>query len=98
MDNDMKGSLDRLMTEWKLSEDEKKFIGYSKTAVTADINHSSVLAQFFLTKQIEISTKEIIESNRLLGEAENNNSNKMQMLTWALVAVGALQAIAVIIN
>lgn len=98
MDVETIDSLNRLMDNWNLTSDEKKFIAYSNTATTADMNHSTVLAELFLTKQINLSTNAIINSNKLLAEAENENSKRMQKLTWALVIVGFLQVIATIVN
>jgi len=93
-----KETKDRLFEAYHLTEAEKNFIEYSKTAITKETNHSRVISTLILTKQLKSSTDEIIESNKLLAEAEDKNSKKMQWLTWALVGVGTLQAIAVLLQ
>lgn len=98
MDSNTKKSLEQLMNQWDLNDDEKKLIDYSNTPRTDEINHSKVLTEFLLVKQIKISTQEMITSNKFLAEAENEQSNKMQKLTWALIGVGFLQVIAMILN
>ncbi len=62
------------------------------------MNHSRVISTLLLTKQLEQSTDYIIKSNKLLAEAEDSNSKKMQYLTWALIGVGVLQAIGILLN
>jgi hypothetical protein len=77
---------------------EKTLISYANTAVTKEINHSQVISTFLLTKQLEKTTKEVIESNKLLANANDKTSNKMVNLTWALVFVGVIQAISALID
>jgi len=98
MDSNTKHSIEQLMIQWNLNDDEKKLLEYSYTQNTADINYSKVLTEFLLIKQINISTEEIISSNKMLADSEKEQSKKMQMLTWALIFVGFLQAVAMIIN
>ena len=98
MDVNTKDSLSRLMDNWNLTKDEKALIEYSNTAVTKEINHSTVLSQLLLAKQVKMSTEETIKSNKLLADAEDTNSKRMLTLTFSLVAVGVLQVIAMIIS
>lgn len=98
MDSNTKKSLDLLMNQWNLNDDEKKLIEYSNMPRKDEINHSKVLTDFLLVKQIKISTEELISSNELVIAAENEQSKKMQRLTWALIIVGFLQVIAMMIN
>jgi hypothetical protein len=87
-----------ILKEFNFSAAEEKFINGSETANTADMNCSRVISTLILTKQLKQSTEQLLESNRLIIEAENKNSKKMQYLTWALIAVGAIQAISMLIN
>lgn len=98
MDKLTKEVIKNLFKEWNFSEAEQKIVEYSNTATTKDMNHSQVISTLLLAKQLKNSTNNFIESNRKLAEAEDKNSKKMQGLTWALIAVGALQAIAVILS
>lgn len=98
MDKNTKEALSKIFDEFNLSDDEKKFVDYSNTATTKEMNHSRVISTLVLTKQLKQSTDRIIESNKLLAEAEDRNSKKMQWLTWALVGGGTLQAIAIFLS
>ena len=62
------------------------------------MNHSRVISTLLLIKQLKQSTDRTIESNKLLAEAEDRNSKKMQWLTLALIVVGGLQAIGILLN
>lgn len=51
-----------------------------------------------LNAQLNASTEKFIQSNKELAKASDKNSRKMVLLTWALVAVGVLQATSALIS
>ncbi len=98
MDSITKDAIASILNEINATEDEKKLIDYSHTAITKDINHSQVISLLILTKQLKQSTENFIETSNKLAEAEDKNSQRMVTLTWALVIVGVLQALGVLIS
>jgi hypothetical protein len=95
LDKTIKDALSRLFDKAELTDDEKVFLDYSNTSTTKVNHHTSAISTLLLTKQLQKSTEAVIESNRKLAEAEDKNSKKMLWLTWALIGVGTLQAIAI---
>ncbi len=98
MDKLTKEDLSKIFKQCGFSSAEQKIANYSDTASTQQMNHSRVISTLLLTKQLKQSTDRTIESNKLLAEAEDRNSKKMQWLTWVLVGVGALQTISIFSN
>lgn len=98
MDKNTKEAINEIFQKWEFSEAEQTVVEYANTATTKEMNHTQVISTFLLAKQLKDSTSNIIESNRKLAEAEEKNSKKMQQLTWALIAVGTLQAIAMLLS
>ncbi|NQU99805.1 MAG: hypothetical protein HQ538_03635 [Parcubacteria group bacterium] len=84
-------NIEKLLDEYKISNDEKTFILRSNTALTADMNQSRIVSEFILGKRIEKATDEIIESNEKLSESNKKYTIGMLILTGALVFVGLIQ-------
>ncbi|MDP3269527.1 MAG: hypothetical protein Q8M40_10855 [Legionella sp.] len=98
MDSNIKSMLSSLYEELNFSQSEQVLMDYSNTPNTSVINHTQVLSNLILAKQIKKSTDAVIDSNKELALSENNNSIVMQRLTWALVFVGFFQVIEVAIQ
>jgi len=96
MDKEIEKAISNMLKNYDLSQDEINYINYSDSSKTNEINHTRVISTYLLIKQLNQSTDKIIASNTVRAQADDRNSKKMQWLTWALVAVGLLQALGVI--
>lgn len=98
MDKKAKEAISNILKEAGISDEEEIFVDFSFTAITKDINYSKTISTLLLTKQLKQSTDAIIHSNSELANTEKEHSKKMRGLTWALIAVGILQAIGILIQ
>lgn len=116
LDKITKDAIKNVLTQLEASPDEETLVNYANTHVTQESNHALVISLFILSKQIKLSTEQlvdsnknlctqlnsstekIIHSNKELAKASDKNSCKMVTLTWALVIVGALQAISALLS
>ncbi|HAU0297842.1 TPA: hypothetical protein ACMGHP_002615 [Legionella pneumophila] len=98
MDSKTKDALANVLKEFGASPDEETLVNYANTHVTKETNHALIISLFILSKQIKLSTEQLVESNKKLAKASDKNSRKMVALTWALVVVGILQAISALIS
>ena len=98
MDTDTKQAIDTVLTNSGLTDEEKKLIDFSNTAITKDMNYTNVLSTFLLTNQLKVSTLEIIKSNQELAKSESYHAKWMRYLTFSLVFVGSVQVVLAAIN
>lgn len=81
-----------------LTEEEKEFIKDSETATTATMNKTRNISEMYLSKTIEKSTTDMMNSNETLSRMGNEYTKKLGWYTLALVGVGALQFMAALLN
>ncbi|HAT3877885.1 TPA: hypothetical protein I8669_002717 [Legionella pneumophila] len=116
MDSNTKDAIENVLKQLGASPDEEIIVNYANTHVTKETNHALVISLFILSKQIKLSTEQLVDSNKNLykqlnistekiilsnkelAKASDKNSCKMVTLTWALVIVGALQAISAVLS
>lgn len=77
MDSSIKAALANVLREFDASTDENALIDYANTHVTKDANHALVISLFILSKQIKLSTEQLVESNKSLGEQLNDSTEKI---------------------
>lgn len=116
LDKITKDAIENVLKQFGASSDEATLVNFANTHVTKETNHALVISLFILSKQIKLSTEQLVDSNKNLYEqlnvstekiilsnkelakASDKNSCKMVTLTWALVIVGALQAISALLS
>lgn len=76
------------------SEQEMIFVKSAATGNTAGINQSRVVSDLILGKKIEAAADKMVASSKQHEESNREHSGRMYWLTWALVFVGGVQAIA----
>jgi hypothetical protein len=84
-------NLDNIFSKYSFDDTDKSFIKQAQTATTADMNLSRVVAEIILSKRIEKTTDDIIESNEKLTDSNKKYMIGTLILTSALVFVGLIQ-------
>lgn len=77
MNQSIKGAITNILNKFDATEDEKSFVEFANTVVMSEINYSRVISQFILIKQLQHSTKQLIESNKLLTDQLNQSTEKI---------------------
>lgn len=84
---------EHLKEKFDLTIAEVKFLTFSKTVQTDEINQSRVISEMYLSKTIDINVNKIIESNKKLSKSNDKHSKWMKWLTFALVFVAVVQLV-----
>ncbi len=76
MDNKISQLIDNLLCKAGASKEEKDFLEFSNTGNSGDINYSSNITMFLLTKQLNDSTSRMEQSNtNLINQLANSSDS-----------------------